>query len=431
MDNEFNKISGELESTSVQTPSPVKPKPRFTFQHWLIGILLAFVLVGGAFRIGYISGSKGLTFSPKNFKVINREDAPVDVDYGLLWQALKIVQDKYIDSENIDPQKVLYGAIQGAISAAGDEYTQFFDPKTLAEFKSDLQGSFSGIGAEIVQKDDSIMVVSPLADSPAEKAGILAKDYIVKINGESTDAMGSDVAAGKIRGPEGSQVTVTIYREGKPDTFDLTITREKIEVKSVKLEYRDVGGKKVAIIKLSKFGDDTVELFNLAADDIVKNNPAAVIIDERNNPGGYLDSSVEIASQWLETGKLVVSEDHSEKDIVTYNSLGYNKLGKFKTIILINGGSASAAEILAGALKDNGKATLIGEKSFGKGSVQELVPLGKDAAVKVTIAKWITPGGKNLNKDGLTPDIEVLVSPEDIEAKRDPQLDKALEEALK
>lgn len=426
MDNEFNKISGELE----QTP-PSTLKRRFTFQHWFIGILLAFVVVGGAFRIGYMSGEKGLTFSPKNFKVINREDAPVDVDYNLLWQALKIVQDKYIDSENIDPQKVLYGAIQGAISAAGDEYTQFFDPKTLAEFKSDLQGSFSGIGAEIVQKDGSIMVVAPLEGSPAERAGILAKDYIVKINGESTDAMGSDVAASKIRGPEGSQVVVSIYREGKPDTFDLTITREKIEVKSVKLEYREVSGKKVAIIKISKFGDDTVELFNLAADDIVKNNPVAVIVDQRNNPGGYLDSSVEVASQWLESGKLVVSEDHSEKDIVTYNSLGYNKLGKFKTIVLINGGSASAAEILAGALKDNGKAILIGEKSFGKGSVQELVPLGKDAAVKVTIAKWITPGGKNLNKDGLEPDIKVPLTTEDAEAKRDPQMDKALEEAVK
>ncbi len=426
MDNEFNKISGELE----QTPPPTL-KRRFTFQHWFIGILLAFVVVGGAFRIGYMSGEKGLTFSPKNFKVINREDAPVDVDYNLLWQALKIVQDKYIDSENIDPQKVLYGAIQGAISAAGDEYTQFFDPKTLAEFKSDLQGSFSGIGAEIVQKDGSIMVVAPLEGSPAERAGILAKDYIVKINGESTDAMGSDVAASKIRGPEGSQVVVSIYREGKPDTFDLTITREKIEVKSVKLEYREVSGKKVAIIKISKFGDDTVELFNLAADDIVKNNPVAVIVDQRNNPGGYLDSSVEVASQWLESGKLVVSEDHSEKDIVTYNSLGYNKLGKFKTIVLINGGSASAAEILAGALKDNGKAILIGEKSFGKGSVQELVPLGKDAAVKVTIAKWITPGGKNLNKDGLEPDIKVPLTTEDAEAKRDPQMDKALEEAVK
>jgi carboxyl-terminal processing protease len=426
MDNEFNKISGELE----QTP-PSTVKRRFTFQHWFIGILLAFVVVGGAFRIGYMSGEKGLTFSPKNFKVINREDAPVDVDYNLLWQALKIVQDKYIDSENIDPQKVLYGAIQGAISAAGDEYTQFFDPKTLAEFKSDLQGSFSGIGAEIVQKDGSIMVVAPLEGSPAERAGILAKDYIVKINGESTDAMGSDVAASKIRGPEGSQVIVTIYREGKPDTFDLTITREKIEVKSVKLEYKDVNGKKVAIIKISKFGDDTVELFNLAADDIVKNNPVAVIVDQRNNPGGYLDSSVEVASQWLESGKLVVSEDHSEKDIVTYNSLGYNKLGKFKTIVLINGGSASAAEILAGALKDNGKAILLGETSFGKGSVQELVPLGKDSAVKVTIAKWITPGGKNLNKEGLEPDIKVLLTTEDAEAKRDPQMDKALEEAVK
>lgn len=434
MDNEFNKISGELPDQSTQVPQSdtqgmyVK-KP--SINKILFGLLLAFILIGGAFRVGYISGAKGFTFSPKNFKVINKEDAPVNVDYGLLWQALKIVQDKYIDGGNIDQQKVLYGAISGAIAAAGDQYTQFFDPKTLADFKSELKGSFSGIGAEITNKDDSVVVVAPIEGSPAEKAGLRAKDFIVKINGESTDKMSADVAVGKIRGDEGTEVTLTIFREGETKTFDVKIVRAKIEIKSVKLEYKDVNGKKVAIIKIARFGDDTKALFNAAVTDVVKNQPSALIIDERNNPGGYLEASVDVASEWLETGKLVVSEAHSEKDVIKYESLGYNRLGNMKTIVLINGGSASAAEILAGALKDNGKAMLIGEKSFGKGSVQELIPLGPDSAVKVTVAKWITPGGKNLNKDGLEPDIKVEISDDDIKADRDPQLDRALQEVTK
>lgn len=420
------------DTTPQSTETPVRDESTFGFnKNWIFGILIAFILIGGAYRFGYLAGSKGLTFNSKNFTVINKQDAPTNVDYGLLWDALKIVQDKYIDSSSIDQQKVLYGAIRGAVAAAGDDYTQFFDPKTLANFKEELQGSFSGIGAEITNKNNSIIVVAPVEDSPAAKAGLLAKDYIVKINGESTDGMSADIAVGKIHGPEGTKVTLTIFREGKDGTFDLTITRAKIEIKSVKLEYKDVNGKKVALIKISRYGDDTKDLFNKAVSDVVKTNPAAVIIDERNNPGGYLEASVDVASEWLEKGKLVVSEAHSEKDVIKYESLGYNRLGNFKTIVLINGGSASAAEILAGALKDNGKAILLGEKSFGKGSVQELVPLGKDSAVKVTVAKWITPSGKNLNKDGLEPDIKVELTADDAKAQKDPQLDRALQEAVK
>lgn len=417
----------ENESNETTITNPVKKSNA----KWIFGLLVGFIVIGGAFRIGYISGSKGLTFNPKNFTVINKEDAPTDVNYGLLWDALKIVQDKYIDSANIDEQKVLYGAIQGAISAAGDQYTQFFDPETLAQFRQELQGSFDGIGAEITNKDKSIIVVAPLKDSPAEKAGLLPQDYILKINDESTDNMSADVAVSKIRGAGGTQVKLTIYREGEEDSFDVTITRAKIEIKSVALEYKEANGKKVAIIKISRFGDDTKALFDKAVADIVKTNPSAVIVDERNNPGGYLESSVDVASDWLEKGKLVVTEAHSEKDIIKYDSLGYNRLGGFKTIVLINSGSASASEILAGALKDNGKAILLGEKSFGKGSVQELVPLGPDAAVKVTVAKWITPGGLNLNMNGLEPDIVVELTSEDIKAKRDPQMDRALDELTK
>lgn len=420
--NSSQNQKSQVEYSYSQKPSSIK---------WFLAVLVGFVIIGGAFRLGYISGERGYTFNSGNFTITNKGDAPREVNYGLLWEALNIVQSKYIDAGNIDPQKVLYGAISGAIRAAGDEYTEFFDPETYADFKTELQGSFSGIGAEIGIRNDTITVIAPLDDSPAKQAGVRAQDYIIAINGESTADMNIDEAVKKIRGETGTQVTLTLLREGGNGAFDVTITRQKIELKSVKLEYKEVDGKRVAVVAIARFGDDTQELFNAAVSDIVRNNPAAVIVDLRNNPGGYLDTSVEVASQWLDKGQLVVKEEHSEKDVVMYNSDGTNQLGGFKTVVLLNGGSASAAEILAGALKDNGKAILVGEKSFGKGSVQELVPLGTNMAVKVTIAKWITPGGKNLNHDGLEPDIKVEMTADDYNAGRDPQLDAALQEAVK
>lgn len=421
-----------MDNNQLTNPAPISPKSA-SAKKWILIALVAFVLIGGAFRLGYVSGSRGYVVNPKTFSVVNKGATPVEVDYGLLWEALKIVQSKYIDAGGIDPQKILYGAIRGAVAAAGDQYTQFFDPGSYADFKTELQGSFTGIGAEIDQSADGIIVVAPLEGSPAERAGIQAQDLILKINGESTADLTAEQAVNKIRGPEGSPVVLSVFREGRGAPFDVTLTRQKIEIKSVKLSYSEINGKRVAVIKIARFGDDTEELFKAAVADIQRNNPAGVIVDLRNNPGGYLETSVAVASQWLEAGKLVVKEEHSEKDVTVYNSDGSNGLGRFKTVVLINGGSASAAEILAGALKDNGKAQLIGEKSFGKGSVQELVPFGpnKDMAVKVTIAKWITPSGQNLNSGGLEPDIKVEITDDDITNKRDPQLDRALQEVVK
>ena len=398
---------------------------------WALIILLIIVGIAGAFRIGYVSGKSGYTFEPKSFKVINREDAPKDVDYSLLWSALDIVNEKYIDRGSINPEKVLYGAIQGAVSAAGDEYTEFFDPATLTEFRTQLQGSFSGIGAEVGERNNAVVIIAPLEGSPAEAAGVLPQDIIVSVDGDSTQGKSVDEVVSKIRGPEGTKVTLTLFREGRNAPFDITITRQKIEIKSIKVVYREVNGKKVAILTISRFGEDTKPLFDQAVSEIRSQNVSGIVLDVRNNPGGYLDTSIELASDWLEQGKLVVKEERSQQEAVDFNSYGYNRLGGIKTVTLINGGSASASEILAGALKDNGKTVLIGEKSFGKGSVQELVSLGQDMAVKVTIAKWITPSGKHLNKDGLNPDIEVGLTEEDIQADRDPQLDRALEEVVK
>ncbi len=407
---------------------PLTEKSSFTKKiSWILIVILAY-------SIGYQAGHKGFVLEPKSFKVVNQNEVPENVDYNLLWGAINILNTKYIEKP-VDQQKVLYGAVSGAVSALGDPYTSFLPPKQLSNFKTQLKGSFGGIGAEVGKKDGNIVIIAPLDDSPAQKAGILAGDFIVKVDGESTQDWSVEQSVEKIRGVKGTSVTLTLYREGKDKTFDLKIVRDTIQIKSVKVSYKDVtvnGQKKIiAIINLSEFGDDTVGLFNQAVNEILTKNVSGIILDVRNNPGGYLQTAVEVASNWVKQGDLVVSEAHSDGTNQAYKASGNPRLSGIKTIVLINSGSASASEILSGALRDHNLATLIGEKSFGKGSVQELVDLPGGSAVKVTVAKWVTPGGKNLNKNGLDPDVVVKLSEEDIKNQKDSQLEKALEEIIK
>lgn len=394
-------------------------------------IAVWFVLIAVLFyAIGFQSGRKGVVFQPKEFKLINKQDQPENVDYSLLWDVIKILDTKYIDKP-INPKTMLYGAMRGAIQSAGDPYTDFFEPKALESFKSDLKGSFDGIGAEIGKRNGLITVIAPIADSPAEKAGIKAQDVIVSVNGKNTAEWSVEETVNQIRGQKGTEVTLMIYRESKGQPFEVKIIRDKIEVKSVRLEYKEIEGKQVAVIHITKFGDDTGPLFAKAVNDILTKNVAGVIVDVRNNPGGYLQTAVELGSYWIKKGETIVTEAHSDGTSQKFNSAGINKLANLKTVVLINGGSASASEILSGALHDFKIAQLIGEKSFGKGSVQELIDLKDGSAVKVTVAKWITPSGKNLNKDGLNPDIEVKFTDEDIAAGKDVQMDAALNAIIK
>lgn len=428
----IKKLMTEINPDSQQPIQPLTPEltpPRNNKK--LIIVILLVIVLAGVFRVGYNFGKAGYTFSAKEFKIVNKSGQPIEVDYSLLWEALDVVGRKYINSSEIDQQKVLYGAISGAVAASGDDYTEFFDPETFSQFKNDLEGTFSGIGAEITKRQGNIVIVAPLDGSPAQKAGLQSQDIIVKINDQSTLDWTTNQAAAAIRGEPGTSVKLNIYRQGRTETFDVEIVRAQIEVKSVKVEYREVNGKQIAVMKITRFGDDTERLFNIAVNELRNKNVAGIVVDVRNNPGGYLNTSVELSSAWLEKGLLVVKEMHSEKDTLDYNSTGSNLLGNFKTVVLINGGSASASEILAGALRDHNKAILVGQKSFGKGSVQELVSLSQGTAVKVTIAKWITPSGKSLDKEGLTPDIEIEVTDDDYNNQRDPQLDKALEEVAK
>lgn len=417
------------EQISPQQTIVRKPRSKF---FW-IGLVI--LLVAGSFRFGYVQGRSGTTFDAKSFKIINKTNGETTVDYSLLWDAMRVLNEKYIDKP-VDEQKLLYGAVKGAVSATGDQYTEFFTPEELQSFKTDLKGSFDGIGAEIGKRNGNIVIVAPLEGSPAKAAGLRAKDVILKVNGEVVSDWSVNQAVEKIRGPKGTEVTLTIYRDGFNEAQDIKIVRQTIEVKSVKWELKEVKAadgstKKIAVIKLSRFGDDTENLFQKISREIQLQSVNGVVLDLRNNPGGYLDTAVNLASYWVPKGKLVVTEAHSNGKNEVFESQGFSTFEQAKTITLINGGSASASEILAGALHDHGLTKLVGEKSFGKGSVQEVVDLQNGAALKVTIAKWVTPGGKNLNKDGLNPDVEVELSDEDIEQEKDPQLDKALEEIVK
>lgn len=397
---------------------------------WLLA-LVVILLIAGSYRLGYTQGQSGFVFEPKSFKIINQNDSPKDVDYGLLWTAIAKLKANHIDQPK-DDLKILYGAVKGAISSVDDPYTEFFTPEELESFKVDLSGKFEGIGAEIGKRNGNIVVIAPLDGMPAQKAGLLPQDIIYKVDGKETVDWSVEEAVQNIRGPKGTEVVLTIIRDGRFEPFDVSIKRDQITVKPVKWEVKEVKGqdqsmKKIGVLTLSRFGDDTDALFAEAVQDLLKNGIDGLILDLRSNPGGYLESAVQLSSYWLEKGKLIVTEDHSVGEDKQYNSNGTNLLGDIKTVTLINGGSASASEILAGALKDNGKTTLVGVKSFGKGSVQEILDLPGSSALKVTIAKWITPGGRNLNKDGLEPDVKVEMSEDDYKEERDPQMDKALE----
>ncbi len=409
MENLLNQSEPELQ----------KPRPKGS-------ALLILLLIIAAFGMGFQTGKKGYVFQPKEFKIVNQQNQPKDVNYQLLWDAIDVVNTKYIERP-VDQQKILYGAIRGAVQATGDQYTDFFEPKQSENFKTDLQGEFTGIGAEISRRGGVIVVVAPLDGTPAHKAGLLPKDIIAEVNGKSTQEWSVEEAVSEIRGPKGTQVKLTILREGKEKPMEFSITRDKIEVKSVKWEIKEIDGKKIMVIGISKFGADTKKLFDQAAQEALTKAVNGIVLDLRNNPGGYLNTSVELASNWVENGKLVVKEKRADGED-DFNSAGNSRLAGIKTVILINGGSASASEILSGALHDYKLATLVGEKSFGKGSVQELVDLKDGSAVKITIAKWITPGGKNLNKDGLEPDIAIKLTEEDVAAGKDPQMEAALQQ---
>lgn len=333
-----------------------------------------------------------------------------------LKETYKALQENY--DGKLDEKKLIEGASRGMVQAVGDPYTVFLDKKEAAEFASDLDGTFSGIGAELGKKKDKLVVISALDASPAQKAGLKPNDVIAAVNDNETTGWSVDKAVSKIRGEKGTIVKLTLVRDGDP--IEVSIKRATITDPSVKTEEKgDVG-----IIRIARFGDETASLTRKAAEQFA--DKRAIVVDLRGNGGGYLQSSKEIASLWLNNGQVVVSERSGGSTNETLKAEGDNVLQGKPTVVLVDQGSASASEILAGALQDHKVAKIVGEKTFGKGSVQDVVSLRNGAQLKVTIARWYTPNGKNISKQGITPDV-VIVAGEDDDHDNDTQLNKALE----
>lgn len=350
---------------------------------------------------------------------------PQDIDLSLFWQVWKTLQEKFVDKAKIDTQELIYGAISGMVKSLDDPYTVFLNPEDSRRFIEDVKGSFEGIGVEIDIKNGQLQVVAPLEGTPGQRAGLKSGDKITKINGTSTVDMSSEEAVNLIRGPKGTDVVLTIFRDEWKEEREIKITRETIEVPSLKWEIKD---NNVAYLKLYQFSENAAFDFQNAAIEILNSGAQKMILDLRDNPGGYLEVSQDIAGWFLKRGEVVAIEDFGQgKEQELYKAQGNALLLPYPIVVLVNKGSASAAEILAGCLRDDRDIKLIGETSFGKGSVQELEKLKGGSSLKVTIAKWLTPKGELITGKGLEPDIKVEMTEEDYKTNKDPQLDRALE----
>ena len=401
------------------------------FSSKLIPAIIAVIFTGAVFGGGYMIGSRNLNgiemvAAPQ---VLNTQSSTTEkVDFAPFWKAWKILDTNFVgatSTEKNTDQKKVWGAIEGLAASYGDPYTTFFPPEDLKLFEGDIQGNFEGVGIEIDVKDGVLTVVSPLKGTPADKAGMRAKDKIIKINGTSTIGMSSQDATKLIRGPKGTPVIFTVNRDGKE--LEIKVVRDVIDVPIVVTKKRDDG---IFVIQITSFAANSADKFKDALREFVNSKSDRLILDVRGNPGGYLEAAVDIASWFLPSSDVVVSEDFGDKNKQpeVFKSKGYNIFtDKLKMIMLVDEGSASASEILAGALKEHGKATLVGEKTFGKGSVQELIPLTDDSSLKVTIAHWFTPKGVSISKNGIEPDVTVKMTDADRTAQKDPQLDKAVE----
>jgi len=347
-----------------------------------------------------------------------------DVNFDLYWNTWNLIKDQAYNKD-IPDTKLFYGSLQGMVASLDDPYSVFMTPSDATQFQDDLKGNFEGIGAEIAVKNNQLIIVAPLDDSPAMKAGLKPKDYILKINGTSTSGMSSQDAVVLIRGAKDTKVVLNIYRDGWTEAKDIEIIRGQIVVKSLTWETKSNGT--VAWVKVRQFNDDTMPLFDqvinkITADTRIK----SVVLDLRSNPGGYLETAIQMAGEW--DGEQVVVSEKNRDGVETFHKAYTNpRLANYKTIVLVDGGSASASEIVAGALKDWGKAQLVGMKTFGKGSVQNLNDLPDGSQIKLTIAKWFTPNGLSIDEQGIEPDTEVDLTEEDYNKDRDPQLNKALE----
>ena len=413
----------------------MKPKKSsIKITNFLLIASVVVLLFGSGYKLGEYKSTSGKGAPvPTNSK---------NVDFTMFWKVWDMVEKKYVDKKKVDATKMYYGAIKGLVASVEDPYTFFLTPVENKQSKEGLEGKFEGIGAQLGMKDTRVVVIAPLKNSPAEKAGIKAGDFIVKVNTEAIAGMPLTQVVSKIRGDKGTKVKLTLNRNGKEVVVE--VVRDTIKVESVEIKLDEQlstctsGCDKVAYLKLNQFGDNTVDEWEQKVAEIKAKwdtgTIKGLVLDLRDNPGGYLESSVYLAGEFLEINKLVVKQESTSYENKDYYVTRRGSLLTIPMTVLINGGSASAAEILSGALRDYKRAQLVGEKSFGKGSVQEAIDLGNGMGLHVTVAKWVLPKGDWINGKGIEPEFVVKnVVPEGNTMSRevDAQLDKAVELLVK
>lgn len=409
---------------------------RITNILFVLGI--SVFLFGAGYQMGkYSTPLEPATYSASKTQAIKNQN----IDFQQFWDAWQKLEEKYVDKSKLDRQKMMYGAIKGMVAAVDDPYTFFLTPEENRQSKDDLGGKFEGIGAQLGLKEKKIVVIAPLKNSPSERAGVRPGDVVIEVDGKSTTGWTLPQAVSKIRGPKGTTVKLTVDRKGKKQSF--SIMRDEIKVESVELNTEQLTNcstncVKVAHLKLNQFGDNTNTEWDLAVEKIRdqynRGEIKGVVLDLRDNPGGYLDSAVYTASEFLKKNTIVVKQESTSEQSRTYTAYRDGKLLDIPLVVIINKGSASASEILSGALRDNKRAVLVGEKSFGKGSVQEALDLGEGAGLHVTVAKWILPKGEWINGKGIEPQVKVDNNIEEgntLSRETDKQLDAAILNVLK
>ena len=404
-------------------------------------VIFVVIIGGGGFMAGLIYGQKaelarrladpqavllgklsGLYQQDKQGRLSS------DIDFSLFWKTWDLIKTNYVDQDKLTDKQMFYDALSGLVSSVDDPYTVFMNPEESKLFNEDLTGTFSGIGAEVGLRNDVVTIIAPLAGTPAERAGLRSGDKVYAIDKQSTVGLTVDEAVKKIRGDKGTTVTLTIARNGDK-LRDISITRDTIVVKSVATNYDQASG--LYTITISNFNADTEPLFQAAIQDIERQKPRSLILDLRNNPGGYLDAAVAIASFWISDGVIVSEQFSNQSATQPQHARGLAPLAGLPTVVLINQGSASASEIVAGALMDHQQATTIGKTTYGKGSVQVVRDLPDGSMVKITTAKWLTPNGTSINDKGIKPNIEVELTEDDFNKNVDPQMVKARQFLLK
>ncbi len=395
-------------------------------------VVLCIIALSIVFFFGFNSGKQSVYSRVATVNTLENKStgAPSAVDFGPFWKTWNLLNEKYVTTATstkiTGDQEKVYGAIQGLVASLEDPYTVFFPPAEAKAFAAEVRGNFEGVGMEVVAKGGALVVVAPLKGSPAEKAGVLSGDRIIKIDDKDTMGLSTEGAVNIIRGPSGTTVTLTIIRATKKQAFDIQIVREVINIPTIATQNLSGG---IFRIDLYSFTAESPNLFRGALREFVQSGNSKLILDLRGNPGGYLEAAIDMASWFLPSGKVVIRESFGQnREEVVYRSKGYDVFSdKLKFVILVDGGSASASEILAGALSEHGIATLVGQNTFGKGSVQELVDITPTTSLKVTVARWFTPDGVSISKQGITPKYIVERTQADYDAGKDPQLDKAIE----